>query len=96
MDRRQGEHSGNGRGDLDGDGDQDIVLVGAGGDGGTVVLVNDGKGGFSIGRHLADQFVAPCLANIDNDGDLDLWLGRAGQDLLLLNDGKGKFTQPPL
>jgi len=82
-------------GDLDGDGDQDVLLAGAGGNGGTVALFNDGKGKFAIGPQLADRGVAPCLGDIDNDGDLDLWLGRAGQDLLLLNDGKGKFTPAP-
>ena len=82
-------------GDLDGDGDQDVVLAGAGTNGGTVVLFNDGKGRFTIGQRLADKGVVPCLGDIDNDGDLDLWLGRAGQDLLFLNDGKGKFTQAP-
>lgn len=82
-------------GDLDGDGDQDVVLSGTGSNGETVVLQNDGKGHFSVGQHLADQGVVPCLGDIDNDGDLDLWLGRAGQDLVYLNDGKGNLTQAP-
>jgi hypothetical protein len=30
---------------------------------------------------------------VDNDGDLDLWLGRAGPDLYLENDGKGNFRE---
>ena len=46
-------------------------------------------------RGSSTRRVVPCLGDIDNDGDLDLWLGRAGQDLLFLNDGKGKFTQAP-
>ena len=82
-------------GDVDGDGDQDIVLTGAGVDGATVLLLNDGKGEFKVGPKLADRGVAPCLGDVDNDGDLDLWLGRDGQDLLLLNDGKGTFTPAP-
>ena len=60
-----------------------------------MVLVNDGKGTFTSGPRLADKGVAPCLGDIDNDGDLDLWLGSAGGDLLLLGDGKGKFTKAP-
>ncbi|MGC8639586.1 MAG: FG-GAP-like repeat-containing protein [Isosphaeraceae bacterium] len=82
-------------GDLDGDGDQDVVLCGAGKKGETVVLRNDGKGKFSVGKPLADQGVSPCLGDIDNDGDLDLWLGRAGQDLIFLGDGKGNLVQAP-
>jgi tetratricopeptide (TPR) repeat protein len=82
-------------GDLDGDGDQDLILAGAGENGATVMLQNDGKGRFSISQRLIDKGVAPCLGDIDNDGDLDLWLGRAGQDLIFLNDGKGTLTQAP-
>ena len=82
-------------GDVDADGDQDVVLAGVGALGGTAVVFNDGKGNFKTGPRLADKTVVPCLGDIDNDGGLDLWLGRAGRDLLLLGDGKGKFTQAP-
>ncbi|WP_165232891.1 FG-GAP-like repeat-containing protein [Aquisphaera insulae] len=78
-------------GDVDGDGDQDLVISGAGPDGLTVLLINDGKGAFAPPVKLAERGVSPSLGDVDNDGDLDLWLGRAGQDQLLLNDGKGRF-----
>ncbi|MGZ3382129.1 MAG: FG-GAP repeat domain-containing protein, partial [Isosphaeraceae bacterium] len=77
-------------GDVDADGDQDVVLAGVGALGGTAVVFNDGKGNFKTGPRLADKTVVPCLGDIDNDGCLDLWLGRAGRDLLLLGDGKGQ------
>ena len=32
------------------------------------------------------------FGDVDNDGDVDLWLGRAGPDRVLLNDGKGNFS----
>jgi thioredoxin-like negative regulator of GroEL len=82
-------------GDLDGDGDQDVVVTGIGGDGTAVALTNDGKGAFKAGPKIADRCVGPCLGDVDNDGDLDLWIGRDGQDLLFLNDGKGVFTPAP-
>jgi tetratricopeptide (TPR) repeat protein len=78
-------------GDLDGDDDLDLCLTGLGEEGGTSVWFNDGSGGFAAGPMLTDRGVSPCLADVDNDGDLDLWLGRAGTDLLMQNDGKGAF-----
>jgi tetratricopeptide (TPR) repeat protein len=80
-------------GDLDGDGDLDLIVCGVGDDGAAVALLNDGKGGFTVGPRLADKAVSPCLGDVNNDGNLDLWLGRAGENLLLINDGKGNFTK---
>ena len=82
-------------GDLNGDGNLDLVLTGVGEKGGSQVFFGDGKGSFTPGPRLADQAVSPCLGDVDNNGTLDLWLGRAGEDLLYLNDGKGNLTKAP-
>ncbi len=82
-------------GDLDGDGDLDLVLTAVGEAGSTSVWFNDGEGTFSPGPEIADRGVSPCLGDVNNDGHLDLWLGRAGLDYLLLNEGRGRFNRAP-
>jgi hypothetical protein len=42
---------------------------------------------------LAQRGISPCFGDVDNDGDLDLFLGRAGADLYFEKDGKGNFTE---
>ena len=79
-------------GDLDGDGDLDLCVTAMGQQGETVAYFNDGSGQFEAGGTVAQGGVAPCLADMDNDGDLDLWLGCAGADQLLENDGQGNFS----
>ena len=78
--------------DVDGDGDLDLCLTGSDDKGSATLWRNEGGGKFSAGETLADNVVSPCFGDVDNDGDVDLWLGRAGTDLVLLNDGKGKFS----
>jgi cytochrome c-type biogenesis protein CcmH/NrfG len=78
--------------DIDGDGDLDLCLTAAGPDGETALWINDGQGNFTIGQRLDARGVSPCFGDVDNDGHVDLWLGRAGGDLLLLNDGQGRFS----
>ncbi|MFN3353016.1 MAG: FG-GAP repeat domain-containing protein [Brevundimonas sp.] len=86
--------------DLDGDGDLDLVL---GLEGGHSLWLNDGAGRFSDATdrlpeagNVEARKVAP--VDVDGDGDLDLyfshvgWQGRAPQDRLFLNDGRGGFT----
>ena len=82
-------------GDLNGDDNLDLVLTSVGEKGGSQVFFGNGKGSFTAGPRLADEAVSPCLGDVDNNGTLDLWLGRAGEDILYLNDGKGNLTKAP-
>jgi tetratricopeptide (TPR) repeat protein len=78
--------------DVDADGDLDVCLAGMDDQGTAALWRNEGGGKFVAGPALADQVVSPCFGDVDNDGDVDLWLGRAGADQVLLNDGKGNFA----
>lgn len=88
--------------DLDRDGDLDLVLAL---EGGHAIWINDGRGRFAdesaarlprVEGQVEARKVAP--VDVDGDGDLDLyfahvgWQGRAPQDRLFLNDGRGRFT----
>jgi hypothetical protein len=88
--------------DLDGDRDLDLVLAF---EGGHALWLNDGKGHFTDATCERLPFVADLVEarkitpfDVDGDGDLDLyfahvgWQGRAPQDRLFLNDGKGLFS----
>ncbi len=91
-------------GDIDGDGDLDLFVANHGGVvGGPGALdflyLNDGLGGFTpvlTGAVVSLNGHSLCagLADIDRDGDLDLFVGNnQGQDdRLFLNDGRGDFT----
>lgn len=88
-------------GDVDGDGDLDLLTANEASsvrNTGTVsVRVNDGRGGFAGGQEVTVgrgpfQVV---LADLDNDGDLDLLTANSGdlttQVSLRLNNGMGDF-----
>ncbi|PIE21914.1 MAG: hypothetical protein CSA62_15110 [Planctomycetota bacterium] len=96
-------------GDIDGDGDTDIVFT-SGWQGGAMnafqhrIYLNDGKGGFSLGKFpvstsALDKGNGPFfLEDFDQDGDLDILLDhnktpitRVARPTLFLNDGKGRF-----
>ena len=86
-------------GDLDGDGWADLLLLGQHTfrfrrqerQGGLVVFPEDTEGRFDdLDLRRA---VAATAADIDDDGDLDLFVQRwQAEDLLLLNDGSGHFV----
>lgn len=89
-------------GDFDGDGDQDLVFPGAG----SLPIFyyrNDGGGTFTDLTYTVGLDVSPirphaCVAaDIDNDGDLDLFLAAQYQaNHLYINDGTGMFTNQAL
>jgi len=88
--------------DIDNDKDLDIIAIVKGTD--IVILVNDGKGHFTdeSGERLPEQedivpdyhFQEVDLADVDGDGDKDIYLtaDNSHQDILLINDGKGIFA----
>ena len=89
--------------DMDGDGDLDAYLVQAGdiraapatrppnrlfrnrGDGTFEYIPDSGAGDQGYGMGVA-------TGDVDNDGDVDLYVTNCGPNVLLLNDGQGRFT----
>lgn len=91
-------------GDIDGDGDIDLVIA-RGNTGPNLVYLNNGsaqftEAGAAAGLALPDsglqnyKMSGPTLADIDADGDLDLFVGGLDGDpsLVFQNDGSGVFT----
>lgn len=87
--------------DMDKDGDLDLVL---GNEDGNQLYLNDGKGHFTDATEkrlpLANEETRKVdIADIDNDGDLDIYFSNVNfrqtkdpSDRILVNDGKGFFT----
>lgn len=87
-------------GDINGDGDLDLLGINAGGGSTELLLENDGSGAFtnisgqiSPNQNLDDNDSK--FFDYDNDGDLDLIIGRLGSggERIFNNDGDGNFTQ---
>jgi hypothetical protein len=85
-------------GDIDADGDADLVL---GNRGEETVLLNDGTGRFSPSAGAVpargDDTQDVVLGDLDGDTDLDLTIGNesGGPNVVLLNDGRGRFSSAP-
>ncbi len=83
--------------DADGDGDTDLFFVGELAP--SRLLLNDGDGVFGLAS--ADALpamdglgeLAGAAFDLEGDGDLDLILGRVTGDLILVNDGTGRFQE---
>ena len=85
--------------DLDSDGDLDIYLVQSGSlvsrnDAKDRVFLNRGDGYFTPGPSVPDSDgygMGVAAGDYDNDGDVDLYVTNVGANLLLRNDGTGRF-----
>jgi hypothetical protein len=88
--------------DYDEDGDLDVITGNMDGDANGLFSQDKGKfvdvativgaeWGGRTPREPANGTVRPCVADVNNDGHLDLFFANYGQNGLFLNRGKGKF-----
>ena len=84
-------------GDLDGDGDLDAWVTNYGFEPTgqpNRIWFNDGLGNYTLsGQLMGDEHsLRTVLGDIDNDGDLDVWVTSVEEERVWLNDGAGSFT----
>lgn len=83
-----------GLGDVDGDGAMDVLLAG---DAENRLYLNDGKGMFqdapadSLPVISQPHALFPAMGDLDGDGAIDIFLSSSSQNVVLLNDGTGRF-----
>lgn len=93
--------------DVNKDGREDLFVGGASGQAGAI-LISKVKGGFRLVNNMAFERdamyedTAAEFADVDNDGDADLYVGSGGyeaendsilEDRIYINDGKGNFSR---
>jgi len=87
--------------DLDEDGDLDVFTANQNGDA-NGLFRNDGARFVDVARELGMDAAGrpetagsngPSVADVDGDGDLDLFVAGYGANFLYRNDGRGTFTQ---
>ena len=87
--------------DYDGDGDLDLFTANQNGDsnglwrndGSRFVDVAHDLGMDAAGRPETAGSNGPSVVDVDNDGDLDLFVASYGSNFFYRNDGDGKFTE---
>jgi|GEM_PF-5229698 len=78
--------------DVDGDDDLDVLITG-GEFTDSLLLLNDGSGGFTeSASNVGTNFRSSAFFDVENDGDLDIFAVGNGSSRLFLNDGSGDFT----
>ncbi len=82
-------------GDIDGDADIDAVVSANSGSTGNTIWLNDGRGRFTrsdtqLSTKLSGQVT---LGDLDGDSDLDVMILYPNEIKIMLNDGKGNFTE---
>ncbi len=92
------QHYGVAWGDIDGDGDDDLYISIGGGNVANQLYRNNGNGTFT---HLSGDPASTDAGNsrsasfgdVDEDGDLDLYVCNTSNDALFINNGSGAFTK---